>query len=807
MGVRAFCSGLLIALACVCTSIAQAQVSLAGFSASRGEGETVVQLDFTGPAEFQLDRFTMGEWVSIWSTELALPTGVEEIPLEFDRPGLANYVTGAAMNDNGRKGCIKLYLGSNADRIGVRLSQDGNTLRVRIPDALPAPFGGQGTAPGSFALPALPEPLSAPPAVPLAQAAELAQPVVELASAPVVEEPSTPMLEASVPADSVPATPEPALEVAPEPELTAATPAPLETVPVQPINGAFSIAREDLAPPVLPGLVAEPVAAAAVMPSVREAGPLSGRGEVNFQYLAPTGGEDKPAGDGQQDSGGGTDELEKMLDQATEAAKQQLGSTPPPPPGNKKGQQYGEGLSTPLLGVVNPYDGAAQLSAGAPVGEQKTGKAALSDITIDLFEILGTPLDQALTLLIAPTDFNVIIDASVGDNAVSLSFKNGRTDLKNALDLITKTYGLDYAVQSGTIVIASKDKLYGQLIEFEKRIFVLNYADPQSVKDILLNTAIVSENQVEVYKGETKYETVNGSTTLSSATGTGAEDVKKIETNLSTSPRNALMIKAVPEDMEKIAKVIADIDRKPVMVELEVRVCEANENGMQNLGIEYNTDAVSGTGFITQTWGEIPNATIGEGDSALGIYEDFSLGSMNRSGLNFIAKLNHEVTEGNVQILAQPNLVTMEDKQAIYFAGESVPYVKEVSRDNSGSTTFTVDYVKLGVTLNFKPRLDSDGKITIDVNPEVSSLLEFIEFPGGLQAPRSQSRQLATTVRVNDCEPFVMAGLINNTERETMRGIPFLKDLPLLGKLFRNTNKEGERTEIIITVIPKIVNN
>ena len=784
MGVRTLLSGLVFALAIVCTSNAQGQVSLAGFSASRGEGETVVTLDFTGPAEFKIDRFTMGDWVNIWSTELTLPSGVDEIPLEFDRPDLAGYVTGAALGDNGHRGGIMLYLGPDADRMGVRLAQDGNSLNVVIPDAAE-----QAPAPGSFNLPAQPEP------------APLIGPELE-ASATAVLEDATELASASAPEPVGEQPADTAAEV--EPVLEVASQA-VASVPLQPVSGSFSVPREDIAPPVAPGLAAT-VPAPLTMPSVREAGgPLADQAEVNFQYLAPTGSQDKPKDDGAGD--GGADGFEQMLEQATEAAKQQLGSTPPPPPGNKKGMTFGEPITTPSGRVINPYEGEAQLMAGAPAAVPKVGKAALSDITIDLFEILGTPLDQALTLLISPTDYNVIIDASVGDNAVSLSFKNGRTDLKSALDLLTKTYGLDYAVQAGTIVIASREKLYGQLIEFEKRLFVLSYADPLSVKTILINTGIVGEGQIEVYSGETKYENVNGSTELSSATGAGAEDIKKIETNLSTTPRNAVMVKAVPDEMEMIAKVIADIDRKPTMIELEVRVCEATEDGMLNLGLEYNIDPVLDTGFITQTWSEFPDAiTTYNGTDDVGVVEDFTLGSMYRNGLNFIAQLNHEVQQGNVQILAQPTLVTMEDKQAIYFAGESVPYVAELTRDANG-ITFSLDYVKLGVTLNFKPRLDADGMITIDVNPEVSSLLEFIEFPDGLQAPRSQARQLATTVRVHDCEPFVMAGLIDETERETIRGIPFLKDLPLVGKLFRNKNKEGDRTEIIITVIPHIVDN
>src|SRR5690606_32982766 len=101
------------------------------------------------------------------------------------------------------------------------------------------------------------------------------------------------------------------------------------------------------------------------------------------------------------------------------------------------------------------------------------------------FQIVDTPLDQAFTLLFQQTDYNVIVDASVGsENTVSLSFKDGTTNLREALDLMTRTYNLEYVVNANTVVIASKEKMYSGLIDFETRVFVLSYADPKNVKDI-----------------------------------------------------------------------------------------------------------------------------------------------------------------------------------------------------------------------------------------------------------------------------------------------------------------------------------
>jgi len=249
--------------------------------------------------------------------------------------------------------------------------------------------------------------------------------------------------------------------------------------------------------------------------------------------------------------------------------------------------------------------------------------------------------------------------------------------------------------------------------------------------------------------------------------------------------------------MKDITELIAELDRKPKLIELEVRVCEAGTTALQDLGIELNNN--SATPIPTETyWVEQPDLK--------GSIEAFTAGSFHRSPLQWIGTLNTQIQEGSVELLAQPTLSTVEGKQAIYFAGEKLPYISKVTVSATGQTQIEVDFLNVGVTLNFKPRLDSDGKLTIDVNPIISSLLEFRIIGELMEAPRTSTRELATTVRVADCEPFVLAGLINDNERETITKVPLLGDMPVIGKLFRNRDLKGERTEIIVVVVPHIVN-
>jgi len=268
--------------------------------------------------------------------------------------------------------------------------------------------------------------------------------------------------------------------------------------------------------------------------------------EVNAQYVAP---QDPPAEE--------EDATDLALD---ELVNEVLNTTDAP-------ASAAIGFNTPMAATPQPRAAGVSWS-GSDVPE---GKDALKNIKIDFYDTLGTPLDQALTLLIEPTGYNVIIDSSVGSNLVSLSFKDSRTDLKSALDLITRTYGLDYVVESGTIVVADKEKVHGQLIDFEYRVFTLSYADPMAVKQALVTTGLLGEDAVEIYGGEAAYAEVNGSTELSASTSSdsgGGVEVKRIESNLSSTPPNSLLVKAMPEAMPQIQDVINRLDRRPQTIQL-----------------------------------------------------------------------------------------------------------------------------------------------------------------------------------------------------------------------------------------------
>lgn len=408
------------------------------------------------------------------------------------------------------------------------------------------------------------------------------------------------------------------------------------------------------------------------------------------------------------------------------------------------------------------------------------------------YECVATPMAQAINLMVASTSFNVIVDDAVSASTVTLSFRD--TPLREALDSITAANDLAYTMVHNTIVIGKREDIGRRLGGFITRTFQLNYADAEAVKKVLVDNGVVSDKNVGVYNGESASIAVNsGGTVLSeSEGGVNAGDIREIKNLISTARRNTLVVTETKERMDIVAGIIKDIDRKPRLITLETSIVEISETGLRNIGFSVPDSTA------TTVREETPAAADG---IAMGLF----LQTFYRDPLSVIVTLNHQIELGNARILSRPNLSAVDGSQAIYFAGRMIPYIKKPGT-NTG-TTFNppeVGFQAVGITLSFKPRVDGEGNITMDVNPSVSTLLRLVDLGSGATAPETQTRQVTTTIRIKNQETFVIAGLLSEEERETLRKFPLLGDIPLFGKLFQTEGRNSERTEIMVFVTPTV---
>ena len=174
-------------------------------------------------------------------------------------------------------------------------------------------------------------------------------------------------------------------------------------------------------------------------------------------------------------------------------------------------------------------------------------------------------------------------------------------------------------------------------------------------------------------------------------------------------------------------------------------------------------------------------------------------------GLNVGADIHALVTRGVVQMLAEPNVMASDGKEASFLAGGEFPY-PVVSGTSGGTAAVSIEYKEYGVRLNFIPTITPRGTIRLQVAPEVSALDYSNEVEiSGFEVPGLTTRRVNTEVELKDGQTFILGGLLDKNMTETFQKIPFLGDIPIIGKLFQSQIKNKTDTELIVLVTPEIV--
>ncbi len=251
-------------------------------------------------------------------------------------------------------------------------------------------------------------------------------------------------------------------------------------------------------------------------------------------------------------------------------------------------------------------------------------------------------------------------------------------------------------------------------------------------------------------------------------------------------------------------------------VMLEVRFSEINRQTGKQIGFSGFTGSDGGTfGSATGNGaGLSPDPDTGEGvlrlDSITGSFGVFRK-AFSALGLNINATLDALERKGLVKTLAEPTLVALSGETASFLAGGEFPVPVQQSNGGGGggggnSGGITVEFKPFGVSLAFTPTVLADGIINLQVEPEVSSIDPSASITvNGLTIPGLQTRRANTVLELRDGESFALAGLIRRDFASTVRQVPLLGSIPIIGALFRSTGFTKGETELVIVVTPRIV--
>ncbi|HRF59463.1 MAG TPA: secretin N-terminal domain-containing protein [Fimbriimonadaceae bacterium] len=258
---------------------------------------------------------------------------------------------------------------------------------------------------------------------------------------------------------------------------------------------------------------------------------------------------------------------------------------------------------------------------------------------------------------------------------------------------------------------------------------------------------------------------------------------------------NSIIVVTTPENAELIKNILSQLDKIPEQVLIETIIVEATLDANSKLGVEWQYNRANNQTNQTGTIG--PDFGLRRANPPLeGLRYTLTGGSLE----GFLSAL---ATDKKFQVLSTPRIFTSNNVQAQINISQSVPYVLSTREDPNGNLTFNYAFQDVGIVLTVTPRVTANGYVTMDVSQTANDLQGFTTF----NAPIVNQRQADTTVSVRDGETIILGGIIRSTVSTTVRKVPLLGDIPLLGELFKTTDKSNVKTELLVFLTPRVVRN
>lgn len=269
---------------------------------------------------------------------------------------------------------------------------------------------------------------------------------------------------------------------------------------------------------------------------------------------------------------------------------------------------------------------------------------------------------------------------------------------------------------------------------------------------------------------------------------------------------NAILVFATPRENDTVNSMIRKIDILPLQVRIDAVIAEVTLND----GLKYGTQFFFKSGGVN---GILSNAAQNLGAASLSTavlsttLPGLVVGGAGLGGAPFVISALQAVT--SVQVLSSPELMVLDNQPARLQVGNVVPYLSQSSQSTisaNAPVVSSINYQQTGVIMQVTPRVNSGGLVTLDISQEVSDVDPNVTTPG-LNSPTFQQRSVSSRVVVQDGQTIGLAGLIRDNVAKQNSGIPWLKDVPVLGFLAGQQINTRQRTELLILITPHVVHD
>ena len=455
-------------------------------------------------------------------------------------------------------------------------------------------------------------------------------------------------------------------------------------------------------------------------------------------------------------------------------------------------------LLKPLVnkqGHIAAYEATNSIIIADYVGNLSRIKSILLELDrnpADTFELI--PLDNTSANEVA----RILGSMWRGDNQMSKSFSAIAVERSNSILLRGQTGVIEQIKR----VISRLDSNSSQSSNL--KVIYLKYAKAEDLTGILEKVAESLEEEIP------------------------SESSKKNKTNIGFhNDTNALIISAQPDILKSLESVISQLDIRRAQVLVEALIVEISDKLARDLGVQFlftgdgesspvatqrfgtpNPDLISTIGAETIEDSTTSSTMQTRAANSLLALDGLAVGvaRYKASGTSFATILNLIAQDGDSNVLSTPSIMTMDNEEASIVVGQEIPITTGETLSGSNSNPFrSVTRQEIGVKLTVRPQINEGNAVKMHINQEVSSIFGPLgEMSTDLI---TNKRNIRTTVLVEDRETIVLGGLIDDDVQESVKKVPFLGDIPLLGRLFKTTSITRTKRNLMVFLRPTIVRN
>ncbi|MBW4034146.1 MAG: type II secretion system secretin GspD [Proteobacteria bacterium] len=261
--------------------------------------------------------------------------------------------------------------------------------------------------------------------------------------------------------------------------------------------------------------------------------------------------------------------------------------------------------------------------------------------------------------------------------------------------------------------------------------------------------------------------------------------------------QNAVLVYATEATDATIHAMLRKIDIEPLEVEIDATIAEVDLTGALQYGTQFFFKSGGINGVLSQ----------GTTSSLVQNFPGFVLSGYGADAAPLAISALQSVTK--VRILSSPQLMVQNDRTANLLVGNLVPYLSQTSQSTitTGAPVInSINYQETGVILQITPRISNDGLVALTISQQVSGVAPTVTTQG-INSPTFSERSVSSSVVVHDGQTIGLAGLISDTDQRENSGVPFLKDVPVLGALFASQNNSRTREELLVLITPHVVHN